>query len=221
MAPVTVVTAVVAVHLLLGWALAGGRAGAPARGTQFDRAALTLVQVRLLPSVWMPAAPAPRAALTPPTPPAPRAHESAIARPARATDHAQRTAADGAAPLPAALTSLVAADVPMPSEGDDGVARWRDYLPSQRLERAVVPRSSPDESMLAGVAFSGLPLRLRLFIDRAGSVVDVVVLQSSEDDEALDRLRRMFLDTLFIAGRHQGADVASYQDVELSIGEPK
>ena len=97
----------------------------------------------------------------------------------------------------------------------------RGYLPSQVLDRAALPRSAPDERMLAGVLFSGLPMKVRLFIDAAGSVVDVEILQADEDAEALQQLRRMFIATLFIAGRHQGADVASYKDVELSPGEPK
>jgi hypothetical protein len=86
------------------------------------------------------------------------------------------------------------------------------------LERAALPRSAPDISMLAGLPWSGLPTRLRLFVDAGGTVVDVAVLQTSEDEEVVERVRRMFLSTAFVAGRAEGIDVASYKDVELTLG---
>jgi len=88
----------------------------------------------------------------------------------------------------------------------------------RELERAALPRSAPDISMLAGLPWSGLPTRLRLFVDAAGTVVDVAVLQTSEDEEVVERVRRMFLSTAFVAGRAEGMDVASYKDVELTLG---
>lgn len=74
--------------------------------------------------------------------------------------------------------------------------------------------------MLEGLHFSGLPMRLRLYVDGTGKVVDVVVLQATDDDEVLDRVRRMFLSTAFIAGRLRGEDVASYKDLELVLTSP-
>lgn len=88
----------------------------------------------------------------------------------------------------------------------------------RELERAALPRSAPDISVLAGLPWSGLPTRLRLFVDAAGTVVDVAVLQTSEDEEVVERVRRMFLSTAFVAGRAEGVDVASYKDVELTLG---
>ena len=88
----------------------------------------------------------------------------------------------------------------------------------RELERAALPRSAPDISMLAGLPWSGLPTRLRLFVDAGGTVVDVAVLQTSEDEEVVERVRRMFLSTAFVAGRAEGMDVASYKDVELTLG---
>lgn len=126
-----------------------------------------------------------------------------------------------------ASAPLAAQDAPpqavalAPADTTNGLLRWRDYLPSQLLDRVAVPRSAPDESMLEGMPFSGLPIRLRLFIDRAGTVVDAVVLQSSEDEAVLEAVRRMFLSTAFIAGRFEGQDVASIMDVELTAGEPR
>ena len=96
-----------------------------------------------------------------------------------------------------------------------------DYLPPTELDRTALPRSAPDLSMLEGLPFSGLPLRLRLFVDRAGTVDDVAVLQTSDDEAVTERVRQMFLRTAFVAGRRHGVDVASYKDVELTLGLPQ
>ena len=96
-----------------------------------------------------------------------------------------------------------------------------DYLPPTELDRTALPRSAPDLSMLEGLPFCGLPLRLRLFVDRAGTVDDVTVLQTSDDEAVTERVRQMFLRTAFVAGRRHGEDVASYKDIELTLGLPQ
>jgi len=92
------------------------------------------------------------------------------------------------------------------------------YASPHELDRGATPRSAPDISVLAGLPLSGLPMRLRLFIDRSGTVEDVKVLQANEEEAVLAQVRRMFLTTAFVAGRLHGADVASYKDVELTLG---
>lgn len=114
---------------------------------------------------------------------------------------------------PAQTPPASALAVPRPSPFDG-------FKSPRELDRAAVPRSAPDVSMLDGLPFSGLPIRLRLFVDRTGLVVEVVALQADEDDEVVERVRRMFLSTAFIAGRLRGEDVASYKDVELALGLP-
>lgn len=114
------------------------------------------------------------------------------------------------APAPA-VHSEIGRGLPGPMPG-------QRFMPSSELDRAALPRSTPDISSLAGQSWSGLPVRLRLFIDAQGTVVDVRVLRSNEDPELLDRLRRMLLATGFIPGRLNGADVASYKDIELNVG---
>jgi len=92
------------------------------------------------------------------------------------------------------------------------------FEPSAVLDRTAVPRSAPDTSSLEGLPFSGLPIRLRVFVDRSGTVVDVRVLQTAEADEVAESVRRMFLATAFIPGRLHGQDVGSWQDVEVAFG---
>jgi len=92
------------------------------------------------------------------------------------------------------------------------------YRAATALDVPVRPRSAPDLDMLADLPWSGLPLRLRLFIDDQGNVVEARILQSAESDEVAERVRRMFLATAFTAGVEGGRPVPSYKDIELTIG---
>lgn len=90
------------------------------------------------------------------------------------------------------------------------------YLPSSAMERRPVPISEPDVSSVRTDIASGVPVRLRLYIDRLGNVVSVVPLVAAEADAAfVSALARMFRATTFLPGQRGGVDVASYMDIEL------
>lgn len=138
------------------------------------------------------------------------------AAPARAPALSVRTlvaAAPQASPVPPPA---------VPSAGRPRAARRAaaidGFEPSTALERSAVPRSAPDTSLLEGLPFSGLPIRLRVFVDRSGTVVDVRVLQTAEAEAVAESVRRMFLATAFIPGRLRGQDVGSWQDIEIAFG---
>ena len=82
-----------------------------------------------------------------------------------------------------------------------------------------MPRSAPDGRSLVGLRWSGLPMRLRLFIDVNGVVVDVQVLSTNDTEDLVEQVRLMFLATGFIPARSNGIDVASYKDLELSVDD--
>lgn len=90
------------------------------------------------------------------------------------------------------------------------------YLPSSAMERRPTPVSEPDVASIRTDAASGLPVRLRIYIDRLGNVVSVVPLLASEADAAfVAALTRMFRATAFLPGQRGGVDVACYMDIEL------
>jgi hypothetical protein len=91
------------------------------------------------------------------------------------------------------------------------------YRSPAELDGPVRPRSAPDMAMLEGLPWSGLPTRLRLFIDSQGTVVDARALASREADEVVARLCQMFLATGFTPGRVNGEPVPSYKDIEIAI----
>ena len=92
------------------------------------------------------------------------------------------------------------------------------YRPGADLDVPARPRSAPDLAMLSGLAWSGVPLRMRLFIDRHGVVVDTQVLQSAEAPDVIERVRTMFLSTSFTAGLVKGEPVPCFKDIELNVG---
>jgi hypothetical protein len=89
----------------------------------------------------------------------------------------------------------------------------------QEVDKSALPYSAPDSDLLAGVAASGLPIRLRLYIDANGVVTGVEKLQVLADDQqAFERIERMLRGTAFMPARLAGTDVNSYQDLEFHIG---
>ncbi|HWX01092.1 hypothetical protein [Collimonas sp.] len=89
----------------------------------------------------------------------------------------------------------------------------------QEVDKDALPYSAPDPDLLTGVVVSGLPIRVRLYIDASGMVVGVEHLQALADDwPALERIERMLRGTSFMPARLAGSDVNSYQDLEFHIG---
>jgi hypothetical protein len=119
-------------------------------------------------------------------------------------------------------TKPLAAPDPMPrmahAAAPAQTSAFGRFYPREMLDRPALPRSAFDSDMLEGLALSGLPIRARLYIDETGRVVDAVVSISSEPEtRTLDAVRSMFLATNYIAARHKGKEVASYQDVQLEF----
>ena len=136
-----------------------------------------------------------------------QAHEAQRMHAARAA--MGRVHAGGTSGRDAAATITAVADI--------GQRRVRHFA-TDELDRPPLPRSAPDPSLTADVPRSGLPMRLRLFIDANGSVSDVAILQASDlDAEAVEAIKKMFSETAFVAGRRDGIDVPSFFDVEVRL----
>jgi len=141
--------------------------------------------------------------------------------PTSATTMAAHRAEPRSSPAASGAIAGLQATSPIPATpADDRTAAIGIYRAATMLDVPVRARSAPDISALAGLPWSGLPLRLRLFIDTQGTVVDARILQSAEDDDVAERVRRMFLATGFTAGVEGGQPVPSYEDIELTIGTP-
>ncbi len=127
--------------------------------------------------------------------------------------------ARAAARLSALAPERIASEPPSPQA--QTTARAREFLSPSEVDRIPIAFPSPDISRLSGLSWSGIPLRLRLFVDADGHCVEVKVLRASEDSATLERVRQMFLATHFLPARHAGADVDSYRDIELNVSDIK
>ncbi len=108
-----------------------------------------------------------------------------------------------------------------PSPDAPTIAPTHDFLSPAQVDRIAIAFPSPDISSLSGLTWSGLPIRLRVFVDASGRCVDVQFLSANEEAATLDRLRQMFLATHFLPARRAGADVDAYRDIELDIADIK
>jgi hypothetical protein len=99
---------------------------------------------------------------------------------------------------------------------DSSIAAHSQFLPSYALERRPVPISEPDLNPLSNIATTGLPIQLRLFINRFGKVVEIQIRQApAADTRFVDQVVERFRATAFIPGRREGIDVPSFMDIEL------
>ena len=94
------------------------------------------------------------------------------------------------------------------------------YRTIAQLDVAPRPRSAPEMQALNGLAWSGAPIRLRLFIDDQGHVVDTQVLQSAESADVIALVRQVFQATGFTPGIQDGHAVPCYKDIEITVGKP-
>ncbi len=98
---------------------------------------------------------------------------------------------------------------------DDSTAHF--YATSD-LERKALPISNIDTEMLGDVVITGIPLRLRIYIDANGRVKKIEELAILEQDRELaNKLESLLMETAFLAAKKDGLDVNSYQDIEFNF----
>lgn len=91
------------------------------------------------------------------------------------------------------------------------------YLPSSLMDRRPIPVSEPDMQMVRSTLVSGQAVRLRIFVDHLGNVVEVSPLSSNPlDSDFVEDVIAMFRATAFLPGQRAGEDVGSYLDIELT-----
>ncbi|MEO6934014.1 MAG: hypothetical protein ABI171_01575 [Collimonas sp.] len=92
------------------------------------------------------------------------------------------------------------------------------FFGPQDVDKSALPYSAPDAGLMSGLAVSGLPIRLRLYIDAKGLVIRVEQLQALDDDRrAVEQITKMLVRTAFTPARLNGMDVNSYLDLEFNI----
>ena len=93
-----------------------------------------------------------------------------------------------------------------------------DYYPSTEVDRKALPQMNIDQSMLPTEGSSGLPIKLRLYINAFGKVVKVEPIAVLDQDTIfVDKLAKLLCEIQFLPAKREGLDVDSYQDLLLSF----
>lgn len=93
-----------------------------------------------------------------------------------------------------------------------------NYLPEQEVEIKALPVSNIDETAVHQVFISGLPIKMRLYINDVGQVVKIDKLDVlAQDRPAQDALEKILLEMSFLPAKKSGASVNSYQEIAFSF----
>ena len=91
------------------------------------------------------------------------------------------------------------------------------YFPVSLVDRGPLPKSEPDLLRINEKSVTNRPIKLRIYIDRFGKVDHVATLIADElDDDFARAVAEIFRATVFLPGRLQGVDVATFIDIEVN-----
>jgi hypothetical protein len=94
----------------------------------------------------------------------------------------------------------------------------KDYFPNTEVDRKALPQMNIDQSMLANEGSSGLPIKLRLYINSLGRVVKVEPIAVLDQDVFFaEKLSSLLYEVRFLPAKRESLDVNSYQDLQLSF----
>jgi len=95
---------------------------------------------------------------------------------------------------------------------------WGHFLSSQQVEGSALPLSNIDESALNSVVPSGSVIRLRLYIDQYGHVVNIEKYQVVASElELQSKLIKMLMGISFLPAKKNGLPVDSFQDIAFDF----
>jgi hypothetical protein len=112
-----------------------------------------------------------------------------------------------------ALPSLM--PTPLATQAAEGV----DFLPPSKVDRQAYPLNPPDLSFLARVsAYSGAPMRLRLYVDATGRVAKTEILFATDTDRPTAELIAEALSSVaFVPARSGALEVPAYLNAEFDL----
>jgi len=94
----------------------------------------------------------------------------------------------------------------------------KGYYSTTEVEMKALPVSNLDISMFNGRFVSGIPVKMRLYINASGNVVKIEHLGKLEQNQQMaEHLEELLYTLTFLPARKDGLPVDSYQDVELSF----
>jgi hypothetical protein len=95
---------------------------------------------------------------------------------------------------------------------------FADYLSEHDVEMKALPTNNIDETKLEGVFISGLPIKMRLYINNEGRVVKVDKLNVLAQDRPLQAaLEKILREMPFFPAKKNGVSVNSYQEIAFEF----
>ena len=95
---------------------------------------------------------------------------------------------------------------------------FADYLSEQEVEMKALPKNNIDETKLEGAFISGVPIKMRLYIDSEGRIVKIDSTKVLEQDYKLQKtIEQLIQDLAFLPARKNGVSVNSYQDIAFTF----
>lgn len=92
------------------------------------------------------------------------------------------------------------------------------YFSINEVDIKALPVSNIDISMLSDIKRTGLPIKLRIYINVFGRIDKIERLSNTlQDEEFLNRMEFLLKETAFLPAKKNGVNVDFVQDIELSI----
>jgi hypothetical protein len=100
----------------------------------------------------------------------------------------------------------------------DTATNLKKYYANTEVDRKALPQTNIDQSMLPTESSSGLPIKLRLYINAYGLVVKIEPISVLDQDIIfVEKLAKLLYKIRFLPAKCEGVDVDSYQDLLLSF----
>ena len=104
------------------------------------------------------------------------------------------------------------------TQSKDIATNLTNYYANAEVDRKALSQMNIDQSMLPTVGSSGLPIKLRIYINAYGRVVKVEPIAVLDQDITfVEKLAELLYEIRFLPAKREGLDVDSYQDLLLSF----
>lgn len=101
----------------------------------------------------------------------------------------------------------------------DKIPDTSNYYASNEVERKALPQLNIDMSDIDASGYSGLPIKLRLYINTYGRLVRIERLAEviDQDEAYISALEKLLSDLVYMPAKKDSLDVNAYQDMILSF----
>ncbi len=98
------------------------------------------------------------------------------------------------------------------------VMDYSNYYAVADVDKKALPQTNIDDSTIRSNSYSGLPIKLRLYINASGKLVKIEPIALLDQDlEYATKLEKLLSELVFLPAKKNGLEVDSYQDIQFSF----